>query len=188
MPHTADLLAAGTAKLFSSQYPGTPTGTAANLRATLTSMLVEHVELGTLTFGAIATGQTAGAQRIALDANTAELHSAFASMYDDATATTFTTLWNRLLSGYDAYARSPGQATDSFDVFARDFATFIDHTCAVSLDTKPLIESMQHVIQGAATGASDLFTRVRAAVAQVSPLASALAEGIAIQMPTRYLA
>jgi hypothetical protein len=146
----------------------------------------------------MAQGQQAGPQRVVLDANSTQLHNAFASLYDDNTANDASTLWSKQLDAYDAEAKAGGQdpqAVSQLSDFATQFGTFVNRVTNNNVDAQTLTGQMQaqaadltNVIAGAATNASDVFARVRTAAANAPIVAATLAEGFALQMPTRFLA
>ncbi|MFI5041773.1 MAG: hypothetical protein ACHQNA_07985 [Acidimicrobiales bacterium] len=200
-PHTATVLAAAAAKLEPTTYPGTATGTAANLRASLTTALVEHSELISLATQAQATGQDPGAAVAAVGNNTRQLTNIFASIYGDQTGLQFAKLWNVEVNSLMDYAKAKGTsdaqaastAATQLTNWSADFGTFLATTTAgkysagaASADFAGFIDSMENFIDGAATQAPDKVTRLRVATAHMPGIASSLAEAIAEQFPSKY--
>jgi len=215
-PHTATVLAAATAKLFPDAYPGTATGSAANLRATLTNALVQHVYLAGLALGAVARGTDPGPALAAVANNTQQLTNVFASIYGDAvgrqagcpsspptsTARCFTQLWNDHLTGLGAYAKAKASSDDQaasaavaqLDTFRTAFGQFMAQTTdaklgadAVAAELKLHIDSLLAFVDAAAANAPDAVTRLRVAAGHMPGMASSWAEAIAEQFPSRYL-
>jgi hypothetical protein len=202
IPHTAEMLAAATAKLYPDTYTGTPTGTAANLRSSLTELGVEQVELAALATGPVAGGKDSGAQTAALAANTGELHNAFAATYGDATAQQFDGLWGDQVQGLMAYAKaratgdSPGAqaATAQLEIFAGSFGQFVSRVTAGGVDAATAttaittqLHAVENAIDGAASNASDEASRIRAAAGAAPAWMASLSEAMSVQFPTRYL-
>lgn len=202
MPHTAEVLAAATAKLYPDTYPGTATGTAANLRSSLTELVVEHVGLVSVTGGLLAGGNDAGPAAAALTNNSTELHNAVASIYGDTTAAKFDDAWGSQIQEYTAYAKakalldSAGSATaaSQLDTSGQAFGAFISTATASRVAAGDVagafsfqVKALEGVIDGAATKAPDGASRMRSAAGAVPGWTAKFAEAVAEQFPTRYL-
>lgn len=202
MPHTAEFLAAATAKLDPDTYPGTVTGSASNLRASLTASFVEHVELAGIALGAVATGRDPGPAAAALDANGRQIANAFAAIYTDQAAATFLSSWRSHIGFFVDYAKAKaagdpgGAATASakLDEYTHAVGAFLADVTkgrlpadTVAADFKMHVDSLLAVIDGAASHASDETGRLRTAAGHMPGTASAVAEAVAEQFPAKYL-
>jgi len=204
LPHTATVIAAATAKLHPDAYPGTPTGTAANLRATITAALVEHVELASLTLEAVATGLPSGPAAAALGANTQQLTNVFSAVYSDQSGMDFARLWASHIADLVDYARARASndtsaaeaASSRLNDYTRAFGAYLSGSeatagrlsaGAVTSDFKVHVDSLLAVTDAAASRAADQAVAVRRAAGHMPPTASSLAEAIAEQFPVKYL-
>ncbi|GAC1533166.1 MAG: hypothetical protein NVS3B12_12220 [Acidimicrobiales bacterium] len=202
MPHTAEFLAAATAKLDPDTYPGTVTGSASNLRASLTASFVEHVELAGNALEAVATGRDPGPAAAALDANGRQIANAFAAIYTDQAAATFLSSWRSHIGFFVDYAKAKaagdpsGAATASakLDEYTHAVGAFLSDVTkgrlpadTVAADFKMHVDSLLAVIDGAASHASDETGRLRTAAGHMPGTASAVAEAVAEQFPAKYL-
>jgi len=199
MYHTADYLAAAAAKLDPDQYPGTADGTAANLRSSLTMVLVEHVELASLQLAAIGNGLPEGPWAAVVATNTTELHNAIAANFSDQAATGFSSLWNGYISDLVAYARSKatGDQAAASDAAGRlsgvapAVGAFFHAQSgqldanAVTVDLSPVVSGLQGVAD-ATTGHAPAATLTREAGGFVPKLASDVSEAIALRHPSLY--
>jgi hypothetical protein len=197
--HTADLLADAAHQFISDQYPGTPTGTAANLRASVTSALVEHVELAGLTIDQLAKGAAGGPERAALDASSVQLDNIVTANFGDPPARAFAALWGSYVSSLEAAARAKsgrGPAPDLSGVGAQVGNFFGQQATQLSAST--ITADMQKVVDaltayiGAVSSGAQPALQLRVAAGAVPKLASDLAEGIAEYVntvkPGQYLA
>jgi hypothetical protein len=188
--------------LFPTVYPGTTTGSAADLRSTLTEVGVGHVYLESLAGGTQAAGGDPSVAGAALRSNTLEFHNAFSSMFNDVVASNFDQLWGQQIQGYSDYAaaRHAGDAAGAaaaasrLDAFTQSFGSFLAadtggrlQAGGVAGELETQVRAVETVLDGAATGAGDLSTRIRAAAGAVPGWTTALAEAVAEQNPTRYL-
>jgi hypothetical protein len=193
--HTATVLAAAAAKLDPAQYPGTVTGTAANLRAGVTSALVEHVELVGLTTAQLATGHDGAAESAALDANSAALDNVAIVNFGDPAGREFLAGWGKYVSQLEAYAKAKaggGTAPDLSGVGQTIGAFFAAHAPQLSAaligsDFQQMVDALKTVVDAQASQAPAV-TDLRVAAAFVPKLASDLSEGIAEYKPTQYAA
>ncbi len=194
MRHTAVVLAAASAKLVPAQFPGNPTGTAANLVASVTSALVEHVELAALTTAQLATGQTAGADQAALDTNTAAIDNIVIVNFGDQPARDFSSLWGGYVSSLQAYskAKATGGTTPDLSGMGQSVGAFFAHqsplfnATVIGSDMQQVVDGLEAAIDAAA-GQGPAVASVRVAAGFVPKLASDVAEGIAELKPTVYL-
>ncbi len=201
MYHTADYLAAGAAALDPDQYPGTPTGTAANLRASLTMALVEHVELAALDADQLVAGKAAGPEAAALDANTRQIANIVTASSGDQAGGQLEGIWTGYVGALRSYAKAKasgdsGAAADAAGrltgVGAKVGAFFHGQDPKVgedliTADMGMPVTALQAVIDAAASGSPET-TSLRVAAGYVPKLASDIAEAIAEQFPERYTA
>jgi len=195
MRHTSVVFAAAAAKLDPDQYPGTPTGTAANLRASLTAALVDHVELAALTTDALAAGKDPQQPIAALNANTVQLENIVIVNFGDPAALTFASKWGSYISSLEAYAKSKaggGSAPDLSGVGA-DIGGFFHAQAPAELsaaligsDVQAVVSGLQAVVDDAGSQ-SPAVTALRLAAGSVPKLGSDLAEGLAELKPALYL-
>jgi hypothetical protein len=192
--HTATYLGAAAAKLDPEQFPGTATGTAANLRAAVTSALFEHVELAILVCDELVAGRAGAPESAALAANTAALANTVIVNFGDQASRDFTTLWNGYVTALEGYARAKaggGGAPDLSTVGQQVGAFFAQQ--APQLNATLIAADMQQTVDGlkatidAAAARSPEVTSLRVAGATVPKLASDISEGIAEFKPAQYL-
>ena len=192
--HTATVLAAAAAKLDPDQFPGTATGTAANLRAGVTSAFTEHVQLAGLTIDELVKGAGDGPEQAALDANTMQLSNIVTVNFGDPAARSFSALWNNYVAELVAAARAKsgsGTAPDLSGVGAQVGGFFAQQTpllsaSTIGADTQKMVDALSTYVDDAASG-SQPVTQLRVAAGTVPKLASDLSEGIAQFKPTQYL-
>ena len=202
MPHTAEFLAAATAKLDPETYPGTVTGSASNLRASLTTSFVEHVELASKALEAVATGHDPGASAAALDANGRQIANAFAAIYTDQAAATFLSSWRSHIGFFVDYAKAKAAgdpagaaaASAKLDEYTHAVGAFLSGATKgrlpaddVAADFKMHVASLLAVIDGAASHAPDETGRLRTAAGHMPGTAAAVAEAVSEQFPAKYL-
>jgi hypothetical protein len=192
--HTATVLAAAAAKLDPDQYPGNATGTAANLRASQTAALVDHVQIAGLAIDQLVKGAAGGPQLGALANNTTALTNVIIANYGDPPAKQFFSLWSSYVNGLAATARSKagvGSAPDLSGVGAQIGAFY--GSLAPQLSASTIGADMQQMVDAllayidATASATQPVTQLRVATATVPKLASDIAEGIAENKPTQYL-
>ena len=202
MPHTAEFLAAATAKLDPETYPGTVAGSASNLRASLTTSFVEHVELASKALEAVATGHDPGASAAALDANGRQIANAFAAIYTDQAAATFLSSWRSHIGLFVDYAKAKAAgdpagaaaASAKLDEYTHAVGAFLSGATKgrlpaddVAADFKKHVASLLAVIDGAASHAPDETGRLRTAASHMPGTAAAVAEAVSEQFPAKYL-
>jgi hypothetical protein len=193
--HTATVLAAAAAKLDPDQYPGTATGTAANLRASLTAALVDHVQLAGLTVDQLVTGAVGGPSMAALDANTSALANVVISNFGDPAGVQFSSqVWGPYVTALEGAARSKsgsGTAPDLSGVGAK-VGTFFGSLApqlsasTIGADMQRMVDALSAYVDASASGTQPV-TQLRVATASVPKLGSDISEGIAESRPTQYL-
>jgi hypothetical protein len=200
-PHLAIQLAAATAKQFPNQYPGTPTGSAANLRASLTASFVAHSYLlGIATATSLGGGNVAPATAT-LESNTHELANAFASVFGDSMGSGFATLWTGQIQTFLAYAgavstgdrAAQDKATAALSAFGSAFGGLISSIIPALTADQVAAAIATHVgttlpvINAQAARDAAQFDLLRSAAEQMPAIARQLSEAIAEQFPLRYL-
>jgi len=200
-PHTADLLSAAVAKAHSSKYPGTTTGTAANLRAQVTATLVDHVYLAGIVTATILNQADTVAAKAALSSNTDAFANVFSAVYGDAAGAQAAKLWNDQISGYEAYAMAAGasdasgraQARSQLDTFKDAFAGFVSgldsklQAASVSSSLGGHVDSFLAAVDAQAAKSPSQFDLLGQAGRSMVGPGDELSEGIAEQFPTKYL-
>lgn len=202
LPHTAEVLAAAAGKLLPDTYPGTITGAAANLRASLTAVLVEHVELASIALIAVSTNADAGSAQAALDTNGRQLANVFAAVYDDQAAATFLGQWRAHIGFFVDYAKAKadgdqaGAATAAakLDDYSTSVGKFLAQATngklsadAVTAEFRAHVASLLAVVDGATGRSPGETLLIRTAAGHMAETASVLAEAIAEQFPAKYL-
>jgi hypothetical protein len=199
MYHTADYLAAAAAKLDPNQYPGTAAGTAANVRASVVMVMVEHVELVMLDLDRQIVGGNTAPWSAALVANTGEMANILAVNYTDQTGEQFTSIWSNYIAALSAYAKAKSAGDDAAAAAA---ATTVNNmpplignlihgaddplsSAQVSGDLAPIASGLLAAIDAAASG-SPQVTLIRAAAGHIPQFGSDVGEAIAIAQPNLY--
>jgi len=182
---------------------GTDSG-AAELRATLTGALDEHVYLAS-----IAIGQGLGegldskefkAAAATLDTNSVALSEAIGSVYGDDAGEAFLPLWRKHIGFFVEYAKAKAakdtagakKAVADLDGYRTDFGAFLEGANpnlpaeAVAEELKPHVESTFAVIRAAATGSPKVFERIAEAASHMPHTANVLAGGIVKQFPDKF--
>jgi len=194
MRHTSVVFAAAAAKLDPDQYPGTATGTAANLRASITAALVEHVELAALTTDPLVAGQSAAVPAASLADNSGQLDNVVTVNFGDPAGETFASLWGSYVSSLEGYARSKaggGTAPDLSGV-GQQIGAFLGaqapqlSASVLGSDVQALVDTLKAVVDDAGSQTPEVIA-LRVAAATVPKLGSDLAEGIAEDKPKLYL-
>jgi len=192
--HTATYLAAAAAKLDPEQFPGTATGTAANLRAAVTSALFEHVELAILVCDELVAGRAGAPESAALAVNTGALANIVIVNFGDQAARDFTTLWNGYVTALEGYARAKAGGAGAPDLsgvgqqvgaFFAQQAPQLNATL-IAADMQQMVDGLKATVDASATQSPEV-TSLRVAGATVPKLASDIAEGIAEFKPAQYL-
>lgn len=181
-----------------------PTATAAaDLRATLTAGLQEHVYLaGIAVYAAVNTPDAFDPAAATLDENSVALSEAIGSVYGDEAGETFLGLWrthigffvdytNAKATGDDAAAQA---ALDELDQYGQDFGAFLEGANpnlpadAVAAELATHVESLIAAIDAVVAGSADGFSLLREAAGHMPMTAAVLAGGIAQQFPDQFAA
>jgi hypothetical protein len=182
---------------------GTDTG-GAELRATLTAGLQEHVYLAGI---AIANGVQQGldspefeAAAATLDANSVALSEAIGSVYGADAGKQFLALWRDHIGFFVDYTKAKAegdakggqQARKKLDGYRAEFGAFLSSANpeltqeAVADELKPHVESLFTAIDAAVAGSPDVFDLLREAAGHMPDTANTLAGAIAAQFPEKY--
>ncbi len=204
MPMTAAVLAGGIAKQFPEKFTGDADASGAELRAGLTALLTEHVDLAGI---AVVTGVGSGLDSEAftaaagtLDKNSVALSEAIGSVYGDAAGEQFLALWRTHIDFFVDYAKAQAGGDDKasraalakLDGYRSDFGAFIASANpnlpkeAVAAELEPHVETLAAAIRAAAKKSPKTFDRLQAAAAHMPMTAEVLAGGIAKQFPDKF--
>jgi len=182
---------------------GTDSG-AAELRATLTSVLDEHVYLSSIAIGqGLGNGLDSKQFKAAastLDKNSVALSDAIGSVYGEDAGKAFLPLWRKHIGFFVAYAKAKATKDDAgakkasadLDGYRTDFGAFLNGanpnlpTEAVAEELKPHVESVFAVVRAAATGSPKVFARIVEAASHMPNTANVLAGGIVKQFPDKF--
>lgn len=175
---------------------------AAELRAGLTHLLTEHVDLAGIAVVQAATadgGLTSPefeAAASTLDDNSKDLADAVGSVYGNAAGKQFLGLWRAHIGMFVEYAegRLTGddklaqKAQDDLDGYRSDFGAFIESATegglskdAVAEELKPHVESLSKAIDEVASGEGNAFVSLQEAASHMPNTAAVLAGAIAEQ-------
>lgn len=176
-------------------------GPAAELRATLTAGLQEHVYLaGIAVYAAVHTPDAFEPAVAALDENSVALADAVGGIYGDDAGEAFLGLWRTHIDMFVAYTqgRAAGDqaavdaALADLEAYAGDFGAFLEGANP-NFDADDIAENLgMHVgtltaaIDAVVAGEADGFTKLRAAAGHMSMTARYLADGIARQHPDDF--
>jgi hypothetical protein len=174
---------------------------AAELRATLTAGLQEHVYLaGIAVYAAVNTPEAFDPAVAALDENSVALSEAVGGIYGADAGEAFLGLWRTHIDMFVAYTqgRAAGDqaavdaALADLDAYAGDFGAFLEGANP-NFDADDIAENLgMHVgtltaaIDAVVAGEADGFTKLRAAAGHMSMTAQYLADGIARQHPDDF--
>lgn len=204
VPQTALALAGGIVKQFPGKYAGAVDDGPATLRATLTTLLDNHVHLAGI---AIATGIGSGFRSPAfktaagaLDGNSVALSKTFGSAYGGAAAKRFLELWRAHIALFVDYAKAQKsrdragaqEALAKLDAYRQTFGEFISAAnpnltaTAVARALEPHIATVTAAIRAAVKQSPKTFDRLREAAMHMPATADVLAAGIAKQFPDRF--
>lgn len=184
----------------SSTAGGTNTAAtaAATLRAGLTQLLREHVDLTgfavqTAVINGISSANTSQALK-ALDANTVALGKAVGSVYGVAAQKQFDKLWRAHIGFFVTYTKGlatknqkmVNQAQHQLAGYRRDFAKFINGAtglpaAAVSKDLQGHVQTLEAAIQAIVTKSPSAGAKLEMAAAHMDGTAEVLAKGIDTQ-------
>lgn len=183
--------------------PATETG-AAELRATLTAGLQEHVYLAGI---AIANGVQQGldspefeAAAASLDENSVALSDAIGSVYGDDAGKQFLALWRDHIGFFVEYTKAKAEGDDAtaqkakrkLDGYRTEFGAFLSSANpeltqeAVAMELKPHVDSLFATIDAVVAGSPDTFELLREAAGHMPATANTLAGAIATQFPDKF--
>jgi hypothetical protein len=187
----------------SSETVSTDTG-AATLRAGLTHLLTEHVDLaGIAVVQAAESGLDSPqfeAAAGALDDNSVELADSVGSVYGDAAGKQFLELWRSHIGMFVDYAegaltgneKQKKQALADLDGYAEDFGAFLESANpnltkeAVAQALKPHAASLASAIDAVAGSGENPFVALQEAASHMPMIAGTLAGAIAEQNPDQF--
>ncbi|MBV9292019.1 MAG: hypothetical protein JO222_06180, partial [Frankiales bacterium] len=196
MDGTAAALAGGIAK--EKNLPGNAAGDAANLRAALTGLLIQHVaQTGAVVQTAVATGltspQTGGAVK-ALDKNTVDLGDAIGSVYGAGARTEFIKMWRAHIGFFVDYTKGLTThdstlvtlAKNNLANYKRDFAQFLGTATnlpatAIANDLQGHITTLEDAIVAIVTKSPTAAAQISMAETHMAGTAAVLAKAIAAQ-------
>jgi hypothetical protein len=202
MPHIADVFADAIAKaLPATRYPGTVTGTAANLRALLTSALVSHTYLAAIMTATTIGGGDVAAPAATLEANSEAIENVISSVYGDIAGRQFLTLWQSYIGFIGDYAHAvvagdaagAAKARAELTTFSTTLGTFFAGVVAqlpaatVTADTSASVQGLLAVIDAQAAKSPTQFDLLRQAALTMPTSGDLISEAIAVQFPTRFL-
>jgi hypothetical protein len=187
----------------SSETVSTDTG-AATLRANLTHLLTEHVDLAGIAVVQAAEGGLDSPQfeaaAGALDDNSVDLSDAIGSVYGEAAGKQFLELWRAHIGMFVDYAegaltgnqKQQEQALADLDGYREDFGAFLESANpnltkeAVAEALDPHVQSLLTTIDSAVAGKPEVFENLRTAASHDVDLANVLAGAIAAQFPEKF--
>jgi hypothetical protein len=178
---------------------------AATLRATLETLLQEHVYLAGIATGtAIAQGPDSKAFAAAadtLDANTQALADAVGSVYGPDAGAAFLGLWRAHIGMFVDYTvgaatgddQMKEQARRELDGYRQDFGAFIESATngglskeAVAEELAPHVQTLTAAIDAQAAGSPHAFALLREAASHMPMTADVLAGAIVQQFPEKF--
>ena len=182
---------------------GTETG-AAELRATLTAGLEEHVYLAGI---AVTQGVGEGldskqfkAAAGTLDENSKALADAIGSVYGPDAGEQFLAIWRDHIGMFVEYTKGKAtkdaklakKAQKDLDGYRAEFGAFLESAnpnltqAAVADELKPHVASLSAAIDSVVAGKADAFSKLREAASHMPQTASVLAGAIVKQMPEKF--
>jgi hypothetical protein len=179
------------------------TATAADLRATLTSLLGEHVQLAASATGAAIGGRQAQFDAVvgALDANSVDLSKAIGSVYGADAESAFLAAWRSHIGFFVDYTTGVAtkdqakadKAVQDLLGYAEAFGIFLSQANpnlpkdAVASLVREHILTLKSVVDAQAAGDPvGAFNSTRSAYGHMDMMAVALAGGIAKQFPDKF--
>jgi hypothetical protein len=195
---SADAMQAEAASVASTE-----TG-AAELRATLTAGLQEHVYLAGI---AISNGVQQGldsaefeAAAASLDKNSVALSEAIGSVYGADAGDQFLALWRDHIGFFVEYTKAKAEgdeqaaqaARKKLDGYRAEFGAFLSSANpeltqeAVAEELKPHVTSVFDTIDAVVAGSPETFERLREAAGHMPDTANVLAGAIATQFPDKF--
>src|SRR5690606_27881744 len=166
MPETAATLAAGFAAAL--DIPGEVDSDAAALRATMTSLLQEHVYLAGI---AVATGYTTGldspefeAAAATLDVNSVALADAVGSLAGDEQRDAFLALWREHIGYFVDYAAAAAEGDDAgkeaaledLQAYTQDAGAFFEEVSGGELPAADIAASLEMHVSTLSAAIDDL--------------------------------
>ena len=186
-------------------FDGSADGAAASLQRDLTALLKDHEYLAGL---AVLMGVTAGpdsaefeAASSALDDNSVALSEAIGSVYGDAGAKKFLSLWRAHIGFFVDYtlAKAGGDeaaakmAQKDLDGYRNDFGAFIEGATEGGLSAEavadaltPHVETTLAAIDSVIAGDGKAFDKLRVAASHLPGIATALSGAIVSQFPEKF--
>lgn len=181
---------------------GDPTATpAAELRATLTAGLQEHVYLAGITvYAAVNTPEAFDPAAAALDENSVALSEAVGGVYGDDAGETFLGLWRDHIGMFVDYTNGKASgdqaaadaALAELEQYGQDFGAFLEGANpnlpadAVAAELSTHVTSLTAAIDAVVAGDAEGFSLLRAAAGHMPMTAAVLAGGIAAQHPDQF--
>ena len=206
MSTPAQALSAAFSKQFPDKFPGDATSAGAQLRATLTGLLAQHVNQTAMVVRyATATGDPSsplvkGAED-ALGQNTQDLTDAIGSVYGQDAAKQFNGLWSKHIGFFVSYtlgdlkndAAMKKQALDDLAGYRTQFAQFVNGATkgAVPADAVAKIlaghvQTLTAAIDAITSKSPDAASKTYEALTYMSAPAQALSTAFAAQFPDKF--
>ncbi|HEX5096874.1 MAG TPA: hypothetical protein VFX21_12700 [Acidimicrobiia bacterium] len=173
---------------------------AADLRATLTNLLEEHVYLAGIATGTALAGNDLQPAADTLDENSVALSEAIGSVYGDQAGSTFLGLWRSHIQFFVDYTNAAAtgddagkmKARDDLDGYAHDFAAFLTGANP-KFDAATIEDALKHhagtlfdAIDAQAAKDPSQYTKLRIAAQHMPDVAAVLADGIVQQFPEKF--
>ena len=172
----------------------------AELRATLTNLLEEHVYLAGTSTGTTLAGNELKPAADALDENSVALADAIRSVYGDEAGDSFLGLWRSHIQFFVDYttAASTGdeagktKAHDDLAGYAKDFSAFLAganpkfDAATIEDALKEHATTLFDAIDAQAAKDPSQYTKLRAAAQHMPMVAAYLADGIVQQFPEKF--
>jgi hypothetical protein len=199
-------LSDATVKKFPDSFDGSATTPAAELRASLTALLQEHVYLAAAATGAALGGRTAefNAAAEALNgkgkSNSSDIIGAIGSAYGSAAGAAFDPLWRKHIGFVVDYTTGlatkdkakQDKAVADLLAYTKEFGAFINSANGLPTETvAKLVEShilsLKAVIDAQAAGdTAGVYTKLREAAGHMSMIADPLAEATVKKFPEKF--
>ncbi len=203
MPMIAEPLADAIARQFPNKFPGSATGPAVELRASLNTLLSEHVYLAARATGAALRGNMTAfrAAATALDANSNDIIAAIGSVYGPDAQRAFDPLWKKHIAFVVDYTTGlatnnkakQDRAVQDLLAYTQEFGAFLNSatktlpTDAVANLVRDHILTLKAVIDAQKAGNQPaVYGNLRKALGHMQMVADPLAEAIVKQFPDRF--